>query len=87
MKVKTKKRKKAIRGFKDIYGRQALIDRMYQIISKGKVGLEAGIRRFSFKITSIVFYLFQPSIIIFFSESLTTTSSNKRCYGIPFFRI
>jgi len=29
MKVKTKKRKKAIRGFKDIYGKQALRDRMY----------------------------------------------------------
>jgi len=40
MKVKTKKKKKSIRGFKEIYGKQALIDRMYQIISKGKVGLD-----------------------------------------------
>ena len=41
MKVNTRNRKKAIRGFQDMYGQQALVDRMYQIIAKGKLGLDA----------------------------------------------
>ncbi len=41
MKQSTKDRKKAIRGFNEVYTRQDMIDRMYQIISKGKAGLDA----------------------------------------------
>ena len=41
MKVNTKKRKKARRDFEQMYGRQEMIDRMYQIISRGKQGLDA----------------------------------------------
>jgi len=41
MKVNTKNRKNARRGFEQIFGRQALIDRMYQIVSQGKHGLDA----------------------------------------------
>ncbi len=41
MKVNTKNRKNARRGFEQILGRQALIDRMYQIVSQGKQGLDA----------------------------------------------
>ena len=41
MKVNTKKRKKARRYFEQLYGKQELLDRMYQIISQGKQGLDA----------------------------------------------
>jgi putative transposase len=41
MKVNTKKRKKARRDFEQMYGKQEMIDRMYQIISRGKQGLDA----------------------------------------------
>ncbi len=41
MKVNTKKRKKARRDFEQLYGKQEMIDRMYQIISRGKQGLDA----------------------------------------------
>ena len=41
MKVNTRNRKKAIKGFKQMYGRQEIIDRMYQIMANGKLGLDA----------------------------------------------
>jgi len=41
MRVNTRKRRNARRIFEQMYGRQELIDRMYQIISKGKQGLDA----------------------------------------------
>jgi len=41
MRVNTKKRKKARRDFEQMYGKQEMIDRMYQIISQGKQGLDA----------------------------------------------
>ena len=40
MKVNTKKRKILI-VFEQMYGRQEMIDRIYQIISRGKQGLDA----------------------------------------------
>ena len=40
MEVNTKNRKNARRGFEQIFGRQALIERMYQIVSQGKQGLD-----------------------------------------------
>ena len=41
MRVNTRKRRNARRIFEQMYGRQELIDRMYQIISRGKQGLDA----------------------------------------------
>tara|TARA_Y100000031_G_C8110165_1_gene333097 strand:+ start:200 stop:511 length:312 start_codon:yes stop_codon:yes gene_type:complete len=41
MKLNTKRRKKSIKGFENIYGRKHLIDQMYQIFCKGKEGLDA----------------------------------------------
>lgn len=41
MRVNTRKRKKARRDFEQMYGKQEMIDRMYQIISQGKQGLDA----------------------------------------------
>ena len=41
MKVNTRKRRNARRVFEQMYGKQEMIDRMYQIISQGKQGLDA----------------------------------------------
>jgi transposase-like protein len=41
MKVNTRKRRNARRVFGQMYGKQEMIDRMYQIISQGKQGLDA----------------------------------------------
>lgn len=41
MKSNTKQRKKSIEGFKNIYGKDVLLDQMYQIFSKGKLALDA----------------------------------------------
>jgi hypothetical protein len=41
MRVNTRKRRNARRIFEQMYGRQELIDRMCQIISQGKQGLDA----------------------------------------------
>ena len=41
MKVNTRKRRNARRVFERMYGKQEMIDRMYQIISQGKQGLNA----------------------------------------------
>ncbi|MGC8580570.1 MAG: hypothetical protein ACP5MB_11030, partial [bacterium] len=41
MKVNTKNRKKAIIGFKEMYGQQELVNKMNWIIAKGKLGLDA----------------------------------------------
>jgi 2-polyprenyl-3-methyl-5-hydroxy-6-metoxy-1,4-benzoquinol methylase len=41
MRLDTKKRKKATRGFEKVYGREKLIDQMFQIFCKGKQELDA----------------------------------------------
>jgi len=41
MKVNTRKKRNARRVFEQMYGKQEMIDRMYQIISQGKQGLDA----------------------------------------------
>lgn len=41
MRVNTRTRRKARRVFEQMYGRQELLDRMYQIVSQGKQGLDA----------------------------------------------
>ena len=41
MRVNTRKRRNARRVFEQMYGKQEMIDRMYQIISRGKQGLDA----------------------------------------------
>ena len=40
MKVNTRKRKNARRVFEQMYGKEEMIDRMYQIISQGKQGID-----------------------------------------------
>jgi putative transposase len=57
MKVDTKNRKNARRGFEQIYGKQALIDQMYQIISQGKQGLDAFILELGRTMAETVMYM------------------------------
>jgi len=44
MKVNTKQRKKARKGFEDVFGKEELIQRMFHIIQTRKQGLDVFIR-------------------------------------------
>ena len=57
MKVNTKRRKNARRGFEQIYGKQVLLDKMYQIISQGKQGLDAFILELGRTMAETVMYM------------------------------
>jgi len=57
MKVNTRKRRNARRVFEQLYGRQELIDRMYQIISKGKQGLDAFVLEVGKMIAEAIMYI------------------------------
>ena len=57
MKVNTKSRKNARRGFEQIFGKQALIDRMYQIVSQGKQGLDAFLLELGRMMAETVMYI------------------------------
>ena len=57
MKVNTKNRKNARRGFEQIYGKQVLLDQMYRIISQGKQGLDAFILELGRKMAETVMYM------------------------------
>ena len=41
MKVNTKRRKKARKGFRQIYGENELADKMFHVIQTGKQGIDA----------------------------------------------
>ncbi len=41
MKVNTKRRKKARKGFRQIYGKEELVNKMFHIFQLGKQGLDA----------------------------------------------
>ena len=57
MKVNTKQRKKAIRGFEQVYGRQDLIDRMYQIYRMGKQGFDVLINELGGMMAETIMYI------------------------------
>jgi len=57
MKVNTKNRKNARRGFEQIYGKQALLDQMYRIISQGKQGLDAFILELGRMMAETIMYI------------------------------
>jgi transposase-like protein len=57
MKVNTKSKKNARRGFEQIFGKQALIDRMYQIVSQGKQGLDAFLLELGRMMAETVMYI------------------------------
>jgi len=56
------KRKKAIRGFGQLYGRQELLDRVYQIISQGKQGLDAFLMEIGRMMAEAVMYIEREEI-------------------------
>lgn len=57
MKQSTKSRKDAIRGFKGMYGQQALVNRMYWIIAKGKLELDAMIKDIGRSVAETIMYI------------------------------
>ncbi len=57
MKVNTKNRRNATRGFERIFGKQELIDRMYQIVSQGKQGLDAFLLELGRMMAETVMYI------------------------------
>ena len=57
MKVNTRNRKKAIKGFKQMYGRQEIIDRMYQIMANGKLGLDAVMLDIGRTVAEMIMYI------------------------------
>lgn len=57
MKVNTRRRKKAIRGFEQVYGRQDLIDRMYQIYRMGKQGFDVLINELGGMMAETIMYI------------------------------
>ena len=62
MKLKTKKRKKATRVFWELYERQELLDRVYQIISQGKQGLDAFLIEIGRMMAETVMYIEREEI-------------------------
>jgi len=62
MKLKTKKRKKATRVFGQLYERQELLDRVYQIISQGKQGLDAFLVEIGRMMAETVMYIEREEI-------------------------
>jgi putative transposase len=62
MKLNTKKRKKATRVIRQLYGRQELIDRVYQIISQGKQGLDAFLMELGRMMAETVMYIEREEI-------------------------
>ena len=60
--VNTRKRRNARRVFEQLYGRQELIDRMYQIISKGKQGLDAFVLEVGKMIAEAIMYIEREEI-------------------------
>lgn len=62
MKVSTRDRKKATRGFEGLFGRQELIDRLYRIISKGKQGLDTFLLMIGGMIAEAIMYIEREEI-------------------------
>lgn len=62
MKLNTKQRKKATRVFGQLYGRQELLDRVYQIISQGKRGLDAFLMEIGRTMAETVMYIEREEI-------------------------
>jgi len=57
MKVNTKMRKKAIRGFEQIMGRRELINRMYQVYRLGKQGFDALVKELGVMLAETIMYI------------------------------
>ena len=62
MKVNTKRRKKATRDFEQMYGRQGILDRMYQIFCKGKHGMDAFMKELGRMMAETIMYIEREEI-------------------------
>lgn len=57
MKEYTKQRKRAIKGFEKAYGRQEIINRMYQIYQSGKQGFDVFIKEIGVMMVEAIMYI------------------------------
>lgn len=62
MKDTTRKRKKAIRGMREAYGRQELNDRLYQIFRQGKQGFDAFMKEMGRMMAETIMYIEREEI-------------------------
>ncbi len=62
MKDSTKKRKKAMRGMREAYGRQELNDRLYQIFRQGKQGFDAFMKELGRMMAETIMYIDREEI-------------------------
>ncbi len=62
MKESTRKRGKAIRGMKEVYGRQEIVEQMYRIIVSGKQGFDAMMKDLGRKVAEAIMYIEREEI-------------------------
>ena len=62
MKENTRKRKKSIKGMKEAYGRQEIVEQMYRIIATGKQGLDAMMKELGRMVAEAIMYIEREEI-------------------------
>lgn len=62
MKETTKKRKKAIKGMQETYGRQWIVGQMYQIFAKGKQGFDICMKELGRMVAEAIMYIEREEI-------------------------
>jgi transposase-like protein len=62
MKETTKKRKKAIKGIQETYGRQWIVDQMYRIYEKGKQGFDTMMKEMGRMMAETIMYIDREEI-------------------------
>ena len=62
MKETTKKRKKAIKGMQETYGRQWIVEQMYQIFAKGKQGFDICMKELGRMVAETIMYIEREEI-------------------------
>ena len=62
MRLDTKKRKKATKGFEKVHGREKLIDQMFQIFCKGKQGLDTFLLEIGRMMAETIMYIEREEI-------------------------
>lgn len=62
MKVNTKWRKKATRIFQQMYGREVIVDRMYEILCKGKQGMDVFMKELGRMMAETIMYIDREEI-------------------------
>jgi hypothetical protein len=57
MKETIRRRKKAIRGFKRIYGRDRMVDWLYRVLCKGKEGFDVLMMEIGRMVAEVIMYI------------------------------